>query len=68
MSRPKKVTPMEFVGAQMSNFLYGIAQDASVPARFRATAKELQTKWDSVSRFQLNNPIMAAELEKRLFR
>jgi hypothetical protein len=58
---------MEFVGAQMANFLYAIADEPSTPQQYRIRAKRLQTKWDSVSRLVLNNPIAAAELEEKFF-
>ena len=65
--RMKLPTKQDFVGAQMANFMYALCQDGNVPVAFRTKAKELQTKWDSIARFQLNNPIVAAELEKKLF-
>jgi len=70
MAKRKKgipITAMEFVGAQMANFLYAIADEPSTPQEYRVRAKKLQTRWDSVSRLVLNNPIVMAELEEKLF-
>jgi hypothetical protein len=66
---PKKNLPtkQDFVGALMANFLYAVAQEPTVPAYFRAGAKKLQVKWDSLGTFQLQNPIVVAKLEKALF-
>jgi hypothetical protein len=62
------VTPMEFVGSQMSNFLHNIAYNTALSEATRSEAKQLQLKWDTLSNLGLRlNPIVAAELEKKLF-
>ena len=60
------ITRRDFVGAQMSNFLYALKQESWLPEEYRQKAAHLQEEWDAVSIFQLNNPIVAAELEANL--
>jgi hypothetical protein len=56
-----------FAGTQMSNFLFALTQNYSVPQGVREQAGALQKKWDSVSAYRINNPITAAEMEAKLF-
>ncbi len=67
-STPDPITPMEFVGAQMANFLYAVANYSTptTPAE-REQAKKLYERWDRISRFTLNNPIVNMELEEKFF-
>lgn len=70
MAKSKKKTgptPTEFVAAQMSNLLYAVEHDASVPIEYRNQAHDLREKWDSVTEYRLNNPITAALLEAEFF-
>jgi len=67
MKKPKKITREQFVGAQMANMLYAIAHNQRIDQRTREDAEKLYWRWDSFATFQLHNPIVAAELEARLF-
>jgi hypothetical protein len=63
------LTKMEFVGAQMSNFLYNLTHNSGVSEDDRARAKKLCDRWDSISNsgYRINNPIVVAELEEQFF-
>jgi hypothetical protein len=65
---PISLLRQSFAGAQMSNFLYALAQRTELSANVRAEAEKLQKRWDSVSAFRISNPITAAEMESRLFK
>lgn len=65
---PVTVLRQSFAGAQMSNFLYALAQRTELPGHVRAEAEKLQKRWDSVSAFRINNPITAAKMEAKLFK
>ncbi len=72
MGRPLKhkrrgVTRADFVGTKMANLLFQIAQSGYVDRAERDLADKLRKQWDSVCLFRLNNPIVAVELEAKLF-
>lgn len=68
LPRKTTITPMEFVGSQMSNFLHNLAYHPSLLPTERAEAKQLQLKWDTLSNFGYKlNPIVAAELDRKFF-
>ena len=68
MRKPKlKVTREQFVGAQMANVLWSIGHGGTVLVDTRETARKLAERWDSVSNFRINNPLVALSLEKQLF-
>ena len=57
---------MEYVGCLMSNLLYNIKHDSTIPADIREKAASLMDSWDGVSKLRLNNPIVALEMKKAL--
>jgi hypothetical protein len=61
------VSPAEFAGTQMANFLELLSKQSYIPEWYRRDAKKLYERWDSICSFRLNNPIVASELEKELF-
>ena len=65
---PITLMRQQFAGAQMSNFLYALAQRTELPQHVRAEAERLQKRWDSVSAFRIHNPITAVEMETKLFK
>ena len=63
----RTLTHQDFMGSQMANFMFNLAQDKRVPEEFRIRADQLRKRWDKIAWFRLDNPIQAAELEARLF-
>ena len=63
-TKRRVVTRADFVGTKMANLLFSLKSNPVLPQSTRDEAKKLQEQWDSVCVFRLNNPIVAAELEK----
>ncbi len=48
------------IGQQMSNWMYNMAQQGSLPEKMRREMKELQTQWDNIK-----HPRSAASDERK---
>jgi hypothetical protein len=63
----RKPKPAEFLGTQMANMLALLATGNKIPPEYRKEATKLYERWDRTVAFHINNPIVAAELERALF-